>query len=128
MERFGEWFPGVIAIAPLDAPGPAEVGKVYVETVRLPLRGLRQIHLQVREARAPWFFATEGRLPPLLPRMEITLQDTAADACELTWRMLSRGRGPAVQYLLVPLARRVVGRRAARGLAALKARMEGGAQ
>lgn len=58
MEQFGEWFPGVIAIKSLGALAHGQPGKEYLETVVVPLRGRRQVTLQVREARAP------GSLPP----------------------------------------------------------------
>lgn len=127
MEQFGEWFPGVLSIKSLDALAHGQPGKEYLETVAVPLRGRRQVTLQVREARAPGFFATEGRLLPLLPRMEISLHATAPQSCKLTWRMFSRSQSLAVRWLVLPLARRVMRQRADQGLAALKARMEGGA-
>ena len=127
MEQFGEWFPGVISIESIGALAHGQPGKEYLETVAVPLRGRRQVTLQVREARAPGFFATEGRFLPLLPRMEISLLATAPHSCELTWRMFSRSQSLAVRCLLLPLARRVMRQRADQGLAALKARMEGGA-
>ena len=124
MERFAEWFPGVISIASLDSLEPGQPGKAYRETVRVPLKGLRQITLQVREARAPHFFATEGQSRPLLPRMEISLNATTANTCTLSWRMFSRNSSPSVRYLLLPLAKMVLQQRAAQGLAALKLRLE----
>ncbi len=127
MEQFGEWFPGVISIESLGALAHGQPGKEYLETVVVPLRGRRQVTLRVQEARAPGFFATEGRFLPLLPRMEISLHATAPQSCELTWRMYSRSPSLAVRCLLLPLARRVMRQRAVRGLAALKARMEAGA-
>lgn len=126
MERFGEWFPGVISITSLDGANHGQPGKTYLETVYVPLRGRRQIRVQVRDARAPHFLATEGQFRPLLPRMEIALQTTGAQTCTVTWRMFSRNGSAAVRYLLLPLARRVMRRRAAHGLAALKQRMEQG--
>lgn len=128
MEKFGEWFPGVISITSPDSLAHGQPGKTYRETVFVPLKGRRQITLEVREARAPHFFATEGRWLPLLPRMEISLEATAPHTCTLTWRMFSRSRHPGVRFLLVPLARVVMKRRAARGLAALKLRLEDGLQ
>lgn len=127
MERFAEWFPGVVAMAGADALAPGQPGKQYLETVRLPWRGHRQIRLQVKESRSPHFFATEGRLLPLLPRMEITLAEAAPGSCELTWRMFSRSASPAVRYLLLPMARRVMAARAGAGMQALKRRLEAGA-
>lgn len=124
MENFGEWFPGVIAIESHNPMRHGEVGKEYLETVRVPLRGQQQIVLAVQEVRGHQFFATEGRFRPLLPRMEIALAETDGGFCELTWRMYSRSSHPAVRYLLLPLAKRVMGQRATSGLAALKERME----
>lgn len=124
MEKFGEWFPGVIDITSLDGLPCGQPGKTYIETVSVPLQGRRQITLQVSESRSPQFFATEGRSLPLLPRMEISLDATAPGTCMLTWRMFSRSRSARVRYLLLPLARWVLRQRAARGLAALKGRLE----
>lgn len=125
MERFGEWFPGVVSITSSDGLPHGEAGKVYLETVRVPFRGKREIALQVREARAPHFFATEGNLRPLLPRMEISITATAPDACTLSWRMFSRSHSTRrVRWLVLPLARLVMGPRAAKGVATLKARLE----
>ena len=124
MERFGEWFPGVIAIASSNALQHGQAGKQYLETVSVPFRGTRKITLEVREVRGHQFFATEGRFPPLMPRMEITLLEAEANSCELTWRIFSRSNNPITRYMVLPLARRVMGKRAAVGVAALKKRME----
>ena len=43
MEKFGEWFPGVISIASTDALQRGQQGKEYLETVSVPLRGKRKI-------------------------------------------------------------------------------------
>jgi hypothetical protein len=125
MENFGEWFPGVISIKSSNALDHGQPGKQYLETVLVPLRGTQQITLEVREAREGQFFATEGRFPPLLPRMEIELRGADAGSCELRWRMFSRSDNAIVKYTLLPLAKRLMAKRAALGLAALKERMEG---
>lgn len=124
MENFGEWFPGVISIASSNALDHGQPGKQYLETVLVPLRGTRQITLDVREVREGEFFATEGRFPPLMPRMEMGLRSADANSCELTWRMFSRSDNLIVKYTLLPLAKRLVKKRAALGVAALKKRME----
>ncbi len=126
MEKFGEWFPGVIAIESANALQHGQPGKEYLETVSVPLRGTRKITLQVREVRGHNFFATEGRFPPLMPRMEIALAEIGMNSCELTWRIFSRSNSLIVRYTLLPLARRVMDKRAALGVAALKKRLEDG--
>lgn len=124
MENFAEWFPGVVAIQSSNAMHHGQPGKQYRETVSVPLRGTRQITLEVREVRGPLFFATEGRFAPLMPRMELSLQETDAHSCQFTYRVFSRNGQPVVKYLLHPLARRVMGKRAAVGVGALKQRLE----
>ncbi len=126
MEQFGEWFPGVISITSSNDLQHGQQGKQYLETVSVPLRGTRKVTLVVREVRGHTFFATEGRFPPLMPRMEIELHETGTNSCQLTWRMFSRSNSLIVRYILLPLARRVMGKRAALGVAALKQRLEDG--
>ena len=129
MEHFALWFPGVIAIESSNALAHGQVGKEYLETVSVPLRGHQKIRLHVREvvqASGDYLFATEGRFPPLLPRMEISISDGPLTSCRLTWRMFSRNRSPVIRFTLHLLARRLMGQRARVGLAVLKERMEKG--
>ena len=124
MERFHEWFPGVLAIAAVDDTHHGQAGKEYLETVALPLRGTRQISLVVREARSNELFVTEGRLPLLMPRMEITLLPLDVSSCTLSWRMFSRNDGLVARLLVLPLAKRVLAKRASAGVRALKSKLE----
>lgn len=125
MERFGEWFPGVLSIQSANHQRHGQVGKEYLETVSLPLRGQRKIKLVVREAEAGRRFVTEGRLFPLMPRMEVTFSPVGVASCQLTWRMYSRSEASFVRLALLPLARRVMRKRAAVGVKRLKRRLEG---
>lgn len=124
MERFGEWFPGVLGIASSNAMPHGQAGKEYLETVSVPLRGQRKIRIAVREAQANKRFVTEGKFPPLMPRMEVEFFPGGADACRVRWRMFSRNNSMLFKLLLLPLARRVMGKRAAAGMQRLKARLE----
>lgn len=124
MERFGDWFPGVLAIESANRHLHAQVGKEYRETVAVPMRGKRQISIVVREAQPNQFFATEGKFPPLLPRMEIEFAPGDGTSCDLTWRMLSRNRGMMFRFTLLPIARRIMGKRAAAGVRQLKRALE----
>ncbi|HEY1016070.1 MAG TPA: SRPBCC family protein [Herpetosiphonaceae bacterium] len=126
LERFGTWFPGVIAIAAANDLPPLAVGKQYRETVAIPLRGTRKVTITVTEVALNQRFVTEGTLAPLLPQMEIDVRATGPGSCEVSWRMRSRSASRLVRWLLVPLARRVMQQRAAVGLAALKHTLERG--
>ncbi|MBL0728581.1 SRPBCC family protein [Piscinibacter sp. HJYY11] len=126
LENFSTWFPGVIAIASDDGLPFTAVGKQYRETVAMPLRGRREVSIRVKEAVSPHRLVTEGALATLLPRMEIDFHERGPDACEMTWRMLSRNRALLPRWTVLPLARRVMARRAAVGLRRLKARLERG--
>ncbi len=124
MERFGDWFPGVLAIEPANWHKHGQTGKEYLETVAVPLRGQRQISIVVRESQPCQFFATEGKFPPLLPRMEVEFAPGEGGSCDLTWRMLSRNRGLVFRFTLLPLARRVMRKRATIGLKRLAKKLE----
>lgn len=126
MERFGDWFPAVQGVASSNALPHGEVGKTYLETVAVPLRGLRQVQITVKEARPAQRFVTEGRLAPLLPRMEIALDAQGPARTRIDWAMYSRSRSALVRWLLLPLARRTLQRRADSGLARLKTQLESG--
>ena len=43
LEHFGEWFPGVIAIESANGLAISELGKKYLETVAIPLRGTKKV-------------------------------------------------------------------------------------
>lgn len=124
LDRFGAWFPGVRAMAAANDLAPAQPGKRYLETVALPLRGLRRIPITVVAAEPDRFFATEGALQPLLPRMEMRFAPEGAGGTRLEWQMLSRSSSWPVRLLLLPLARRVMQPRAEAGLHRLKALLE----
>lgn len=127
MERFADWFPEVVRIDAVDSRAKTEIGKEYLESVKVPLRGVRRIRLAVREVRPCRSFVTEGRFAPLLPRMELGFADRDGGT-DFTFRMFSRNDSPLVRRLLLPWAARVLQRRAALGVARLKARLEGGSR
>lgn len=128
MEHFPAWFPGVLAMESADALPHGHPGKTYAETVATPLHRTTKISIRVKEVRLNEWFVTEARFPPLMPRMEIALASRPNGACHLIWRMYSRNTKPLTRLLLLPLARRVLRRRALRGVANLKTRLEAGYQ
>jgi hypothetical protein len=124
LERFGEWFPAVVSIESANDRPHGEPGKTYLETVAVPLRGTRKIVLTVVEAQRNQRLVTEGDFPPLLPRMEIDFETTAANRCRIRWRMFSRSTHPLMRLTLIPLARSVMQGRARVGIARLQARLD----
>ena len=124
LERFGEWFPGVVAIQSANALEHAAVGKQYLETVRVPLRGSRQVQITVVEASPNQRLITEGALAPLWPRMDIRVDAVDDRRCTVAWRMFSRNRSALARLTIVPLARAVLRKRAEQGLQRLKSMLE----
>lgn len=122
LRHFADWFPGVLRIR-ADGHGDGGLPR-FVETVRLPLRGERVVRIAVVALEPPSRLVTEGRLPPLWPRMEIRVEPLGDGACRVHWRMASRSRRQLVRWLLVPLAARLMRRRSALGLARLKSLLE----
>lgn len=124
LHNFAQWFPGVIAITADNDLSFSTVGKQYRETVAVPLRGRRSVLIRVTDVAAPCRLVTEGALPTLLPRMEIEFRETGPDSCEVSWRMHSRHSGGWLRWTVLPLARRVMARRARAGMRRLKDRLE----
>ncbi|WKG00787.1 SRPBCC family protein [Mycolicibacterium sp. HK-90] len=124
LENFANWFPGVVSIAPGDDSPAATIGKEYTETVSVPLRGTRSVTIRVTDAVAPHCIATQGDLRPLLPRMEMDILRTGPDTCEVRWRMMSRNENRLATLMVLPVAARVIRRRATTGLRNLKLQLE----
>lgn len=124
LERFGEWFPGVIAIESANQLEHATLGKEYLETVAIPLRGERKVGITVKEVEFNRLLVTESVLPPLMPRMEIRFELTGTASCRVTWRMFSRANSLLARATVIPLARSVMRKRAAVGMARLKRVLE----
>lgn len=124
MENFPTWFPAVIGIESQDDAPHGTVGKSYLESVKLPFRGLKTIKLNVVESVPATRFATEGLFPPLMPRMEIDIQADDISASTLTWRMYSRTRSSLFKVLLLPLVKVVISKRAKAGTSRLKRILE----
>lgn len=123
LNNFGDWFPEVAAIKSVDDKPIADIGKKYIETVHMPFGGQRKVVIRLKECRPGSFFATEGNLKPLLPRMEVELQPNG-EGTRITWRMYSRGRGPFLRLVVLPPARLVMKRRSRQALENLKAFFE----
>lgn len=125
LENFVKWFPGVVHIVADNELSPASIGKQYVETVSVPLRGTRSVTIRVMDAAAPQRLITHGDLRPLLPRMEMEFVDAGQDVCVVRWRMLSRNENRLVGGTVLPVAAWVIRRRADIALGNLKRRLEG---
>lgn len=124
LENFPRWFPGVLHVRPSDSLPHATPGKRYEETLVTALRGTTSVVIRVMEGHAPRRLVTEGTLPLLMPRMEIEVEDAGPAGCELHWRMLSRNTAPVVRWTVLPLAARVMQRRAQAAMPRLKRLLE----
>ena len=113
MENFASWFPGVLEIQAENSSPHDRSGKVYLEKVKLPTGGIRIIPIKVVEAQAPTRFVTEGKFPPLHPRMEVTIESLTPTVSRLTWSMHSRNDSTIFRFTLLPLFRLIMSRRAA---------------
>lgn len=124
LENFPAWFPGVLRVTAANDLAFESVGKLYREHVNLPLRGQRSVVLRVVEVTPTARIVTEGTLPTLLPRMEIEFRETGAASCVVDWRMFSRTTSRLGRWVILPLARRLMTRRAQAGLRCLKRHLE----
>ena len=124
MERFPEWFPKVREVSSANKLAHGQIGKTYLETVRMPFGGTRRIRLIVRDSIADRLFVTEAQFPPVSPRMEVVFHELDDEACAVDWQMFSRNRSFLAWLILLPLVRRVMSRRASVAMAQLKQILE----
>ncbi len=99
-QNYALWFPGVIGIRSDDSLPHGTVGKTYRETIRLPPGREKCIAIPVVESVPPARFVTEGRFPPLHPRMEMTLERSADGGTSLRWCFMSRNRSRLGRMLI----------------------------
>ncbi len=123
LENFPNWFPGALSIQAMDSLDVDEVGKTYNETVALPFGRRTQVRIKVVNVQRPIEIATEGNYRVLLPRMEMTLHSLGEGRSRMEWKMYSRRTGIMIR-LLLPVFRRVVGKRSRVALVRLKALLE----
>ncbi len=124
LENLAEWFPGVIRMRADDDLPCAQVGKVYRETVSIPFRGRRDIAVEVVACETPTRLVTEGRFPGLLPRMEIDISAPEPGLGEIRWRMYSRNDALLARLFLLPLAKKLMQKRATAGMQNLRRCLE----
>ncbi|WOB09859.1 SRPBCC family protein [Piscinibacter gummiphilus] len=122
--NFPAWFPGVLRMTTTDGLPFDTVGKQYREEFAQPMRGRGVVAIRVVEVEPGTRIVTEGTLASVLPRMEIVCRQTAPGACEVVWRMFSRRTTGWSRFIVLPLARRLMTRRARQGLQVLKQHLE----
>jgi len=124
LENFPMWFPGVVHVASADALPFTAAGKMYREMIAMPLGRERAVLIRVVDATPPRRLVTEGALPLLLPRMDMEFAACGSRGCRVTWRMHGRNARGWARWVVLPVVRRVMARRAALGMRRLKGRLE----
>ncbi|MGM7685173.1 SRPBCC family protein [Cytobacillus sp. Hm23] len=120
MENFDQWFPKVIKVRPSTDKAVGEVGKVFLETVKMPLKGKVDISIEVKEFEKNKRFVTEGDLNPIFPRMTVLLSEKENMVTHVIWRMESRNKGLLIKTFVLPFIKGIMQRRATQGLLNLK--------
>ena len=123
MENFPTWFPGVASMRALNTLEHGQVGKRYRETVHTLFGRTGTIDIEVKEARVGERMRTEGD-GFLLAGMSVDFVPLSDDTTRVEWRMVSRNQGRWFRWLVVPLLRRVMRRRAREGLRKLRENLE----
>ncbi|GHC66243.1 hypothetical protein [Ulvibacter litoralis] len=124
MENFKLWFPEVIEIKSDNSLEHGIVGKRYMETVKIPLRGESKISLDVVKAEENIVFITEGNFSPLLPRMIMKFSEESSNTTTLTWSMQSRNTNLIFKSLFLPIFKKIIITRAKVGILNLKRILE----
>jgi hypothetical protein len=121
MTNFGAWFPEVIRIVEKDS-AEIGIGKTWLEDVKVPGKGIQPVAVSVADYQPSTFFATEGDLDGIQPRMEIRLSIAPSGRTKIDWAFYSRNSRWSFR-LLAPLLRAVMGKRARQGQRALSAKL-----
>lgn len=121
MTNFGAWFPEVIRIVEKDS-AEIGVGKTWLEDVKVPGKGIQPVAVSVADYQPSTFFATEGDLDGIQPRMEIRLSIAPSGRTKIDWAFYSRNSRWSFR-LLAPLLRLVMGKRARQAQRALSAKL-----
>ena len=108
MTNFGDWFPEVIRIVEKDS-AEIGVGKTWLEDVKVPGKGIQPVAVRVVDYEPTTFFATEGDLNGIQPRMEIRLSIAPSGRTKINWSFYSRNTSWTFR-LLAPLLRSVIAR------------------
>ncbi len=123
-ENYLQWFPGVVTIVSADQLAHGTVGKIYRETLRLPIGRHQAIDIAVVTSQPPELFVTEGTFAPLHPRMEIRLTQTSAQETMLSLRFFSRSQSTIARWLIGIFVKPTFARQSRRGLHRLKGILE----
>lgn len=120
MENFSEWFPEVIDIKSIDSQPHGEIGKKYIETIKIPFKGVNDYSIEVKESKNHLRFVTEGEVPPIYPRMTISFTQISQAVSKVEWKMASRNKNFLFNVLLLPCLKRLMLKRAKQGMLNLK--------
>ena len=120
LELFGDWFPDVEQVVPLNNLLPTHRGKQYLETVRLPFGQRRKIKISVVDSKPDELLVTEGSFFPLMSRMEFRFGELQDGSTKVTWQMFSRNDSAIFSRFFLPLVRQMMQKRGELGLLALR--------
>ena len=125
LERYGDWFPGVISVKSANQNAHATVGKAYLETLRLP-EGEMDIVIDVVKCQPDRLFMTHGNLDGILPQMTMTFSPHQDDRCQFTLQYHSRNPSLSETSDLVSALKTDISNRAKMGVERLKYQLETG--
>lgn len=122
MEKYAEWFPGVISIKSKNSLPHARPGKTYLELLRFP-SGEHELTIEVIEAEQGRMLLTHGDLDDILPQMTINVEDSHApneDGCHLSLQYHSRNTALTEDSEIIKALKHDLAIRAKKGLTNLK--------
>ena len=119
-ENYARWYPGVVSVVSANDLPHGAVGKEYDEVIRLPSGGEKTIAIRVVESQSPGRFVTEGRFPPLHPRMEISVKSLPAGGSSIMIRFFSRNRALLARMIFRVTLRPMVARQFGQAIPRLK--------
>lgn len=124
MEKYGEWFPGVIDVKAANDRQKKGPGKKYIETHEMPFNRLEEITIETKQFIENTLFITEGNLKGFWPRMTIKFEEKIKGETTVTRYMDSRNNSLFTKIFLSLFLKRKMIKMANTGMENLKRRLE----
>jgi len=122
--NYADWAPGILSMKEVDQIPVDTIGKKYIETLNIPIKGETSIDLVIRHFEKDRLIRFEPALKPLLPRFTLRFTEIGKNMTNVQWLCESRNASPVFKKVLKPVLSKVIQKAGDEQLATLKSLME----
>lgn len=122
--NYSDWAPGIISMKAVDESPIGTSGKIYAETLKVPLKGETTIDVVIRHFEKDRVIRFEPALKPLFPRFTLRFTELGKDITNMQWLCESRNPSPVFKKVFKPMLSKVLQKAGDEQLATLKRTLE----